>query len=113
MDESDDYIDRAIKWYLIYRFLWMCFALVLLIIFGICGIIDWVYNELSLEHRYRLRYGAVWQMEFEKDHGSLSHAHMQLVICTTSILAVVAILAWFCRQTFHRHKKHVHTHNSP
>jgi hypothetical protein len=110
MDESDDFFDRAIQWYVLYRFLWMCFGLVMLVGLGIFAIIYFVYTELSLEYAVKQKYGATWQIEFEKYHGSLSHAHTQLIVCATSILAIVAVLTWFCRQTFHRHKKHKHEH---
>jgi hypothetical protein len=112
MDESDDYFDRAIKWYFIYRFLWACLGFVVLIGLGIFAIFYFVYTELSLEYTMQQKYGATWQVEFEKYHGSLSHAHMQLVICAASILAIIAVLTWFCRQTFHRHKKHKHEHTA-
>ena len=110
MDNSDDYFDRAIKWYFIYRFLWACLDLAVIIVGGICLIVYWIFYEVSLELNYRDKYGADWRAEFEKYHGTLSHAHNQVAICVTSILAIVVILIWFCRQTFHKHKRHIHKH---
>jgi hypothetical protein len=110
MDESDDFFDRAVKAYFIYRLLWACFGLAALILGGVCVIFWWIYNELSLEFSYQQRYGATWQSEFERYHGTLSHAHTQLGICVGSILAIVVVLSWFCHQTFHRHRRHRHEH---
>jgi hypothetical protein len=111
MDESDDIIIRGFKWYVIYRLLLACFGLAIGVVVGICFIVYWIYSELALELSYKQKYGAGWQMEFEKYHGTLSHAHTQLVICVTGILAIVAVLTWFCHQTFHRHRRHRHEHH--
>jgi hypothetical protein len=110
MDESDDFFDRAAKWYIIYRFLWACFGMIIGMIVGVGFVIYWVCSELSLESSYRSRYGADWQAEFEKYHGSLSHAHTQIAIGVTCLLAIVAVLTWFCRVTFHKHEHSRHMH---
>lgn len=112
MDESDDFFARAVKWYFIYRFLWACLGLFICILLGIGAIVYKIFEETSLELSYRHKYGADWQAHFEQYHGSVSHAHAQIAICVTAITIIVGVLAWFCRQTFHRHRKHrfhVHT----
>ena len=111
MDESDDFYDRAIKAYLLDKFLLACFGMAMLVILGACTIVWWVYTELSLELGYKHKFGASWQIEFEKYHGTLSHAHTRLAICVSSILAIVVVLSWFCHKTFHRHRRHKHERN--
>jgi hypothetical protein len=110
MDLSDDDIDRAIKWYFVSRFLWGCFVLATAAVASVCFVVYWAFKELSLELSYQRKYGADWQTEFEKYHGTVSHAHTQIAICVSCMLALVAVLIWFCRQTFHRHKQHLHRH---
>jgi len=68
---------------------------------GMLGVIGyicyWVYRELSLESRYRQKYGAAWQAEFERYHGSLSHAHLQIAVCGFSMLALLVVVFFACR----------------
>ncbi len=111
MDESDNFFDRAIKWYFISRFLYACLGMAIGAVAGISLIVYWVFKEVSLELNYQHQYGADWQIEFEKYHGTVSHAHTQMAICISSMLALVAVLIWFCRQTFHRHQQHIHEHH--
>jgi hypothetical protein len=85
-------------------------------IIGMLGGVGYIfyraYSELSLEWNYRQQYGAGWQAEFEKYHGSLSHAHTQIAICVASLLSLTAILIWFCGKTFHWHFKERHHHQN-
>ena len=70
-------------------------------LFGVGYICHWTYRELALESSYRQKYGTTWKAEFEHYHGSLSHAHTQLAICSISMVALMVVLffAWrkFCR----------------
>ena len=104
----EEYIDLRIKWFFISRFIFLSFGLFIGVIAGVCFVIHWIYKELILEASYRQKYGADWHSEFEKYHGSLAHAHTQLIVSTSCMLALVLVLAWFCRQTFHKHKRHIY-----
>jgi hypothetical protein len=100
----DDYIEWRIKWFFLSRFLLACIGMIIGMLVGVGFVIYRVCSELSLESGYRSKYGADWQAEFEKYHGSLSHAHAQIAVSVTCLLAIVAVLTWFCRVTFHKHK---------
>jgi hypothetical protein len=108
MDESDDFFDRAIKSYLLYRFLLAFFAFFISMVIGVGYVLYWLYCELSLEHSYHLKYGVTWQAEYEKYHGTLSHAHTQIIVSTGCMLALVAVLTWACRHMLHKHKHRRH-----
>jgi hypothetical protein len=75
-------------------------------IVGVCYVCHWVYKEVALELSYRQKYGAGWQAEFEHYHGTLSHAHTQIAVCVSCMVALVLVLSWFCHKTFHLHLHH-------
>jgi hypothetical protein len=68
------------------------------------------WKEISLEVGYMKKYGADWQAEFERYHGSLSHAHLRLAVVFLCLMALLVILGWVARRFYrlHKHKKHNH-----
>jgi hypothetical protein len=106
MNESDELIVRAAKWYFIFRFLWACIVWIIGMIIGIGAIIYWLCSKLLLELSYRRKYNTDWKVQYDNVYGSgsLSHAHVQIAVCGACLLALMAVLTWFCWQTFHRHK---------
>jgi len=107
MDDDDKIINTAIgyiKVYFAFRFLFGCIAFFIGMIAGVCFVCYWVYQEVALELSYQRKYGAGWQAEFEHYHGTLSHAHTQITVCVSCMIALVLVLGWFCHKTFHLHK---------
>jgi hypothetical protein len=51
-------------------------------------------NEVSVEHSYQHRFGDDWQVQYEKDFGSLSRAHQKLAAAGTGIVAIPALFTW-------------------
>jgi len=68
------------------------------------------WTELALEVSYQQKYGAGWQVEFERYHGSVAHAHSRLLIAGFGLLAIFAVLLWFCRQFLKSHRRPRHDH---
>ena len=77
-------------------------ALIFISLFFICY---WAYREIVRELNYQRKYGAGWQVEFEKYHGTLAQAHAKVAICTVGMLAIVAGLILFCRWSFRRRRR--------
>ena len=69
-----------------------------------------LWTEIALEISYQQKYGANWQAEFERYHGSLAQAHSRLFIAIFGLLAVLAVLLWFGWQFHKRHKRRRHDH---
>jgi hypothetical protein len=67
-----------------------------------------LWTEIALEISYRQKYGADWQAEFERYHGSLAHIHLRLYVVLLCLLAVLAVLLWFCRQFLESHRRRRH-----
>ena len=61
----------------------------------------WPINELILESNYRQKYGAAWKVEFERYHGTLAHAHMQIWVCVAALVALTAVFG-FALHVFRR-----------
>ncbi len=69
----------------------------IMIVAGILGLSAFVINEFRRESDYHNRYGALWQLEFEKDHGSLAQAHIRVAVAVGAVVATLGILFWFYR----------------
>ena len=89
-------------------FLLACLGLIVATIAGVGFAIYRIYQEVSLELDYLHRYGVDWQTQYEMDRGTLSHAHAKLVVGGCCLLALAAVLIWFWRHTFHKHRKRKH-----
>lgn len=87
------------------RFLLGFLAFGILVVVGAVGVCCWIYQEIALELRYQREYGAAWQAEFERYHGSLSHAHTQILVASLCMTALVAVLSWAGWQVFGKHKR--------
>jgi hypothetical protein len=109
-DLTDDKIDQILILNLLNRFFSLCVVMILGMLGGISYIFYWAFSELSLEWSCRQQYGVGWQAEFQKYHGSLSHAHAQIAICVVSLLSLTAILIWLCGKIFRWHFKKRHHH---
>ena len=101
--------DRA-NTFFAFRFLVRIIPLGVLLCIADGYVCYWVYQEITLEMSYQHKYGADWQSEFERYHGSLSHAHTQVAVCVVGMLALVAVVGWICSQIFHKHKQRRHTY---
>jgi putative Mn2+ efflux pump MntP len=109
MDDDDkltDTIVSYVKIYFAFRFLMASIAMLIGMIAGVCFVCYWVYQEVSLELSYQRKYGVDWKTEFERYHGSLSHAHTQIAVCVSCMIALALVLGWFCHKTFHLHLHH-------
>ena len=95
------------------RFLFACFGLLIGVVAAIGFAVYRVFSDLSRELDYRQKYGANWQAEFEKYHGSLSDMHTRIAVCTACVLAMVAILAWLCHKLFRKHTKRHYERSAP
>jgi hypothetical protein len=69
-----------------------------------------LWTEIALEISYRQKYGANWQAEFERYHGSLAHIHLRLYIVLFCLLALLAVLLWFGRQFLKSHRRRRRDH---
>ena len=56
----------------------------------------------------RDRYGSNWSVEFEKYHGSVTHANARIAVAIGALIAIAAISVWFFRQVASRKPKHIH-----
>ena len=83
--------------YQAFRVIKAIFALIALIFIGVMIFIACIWRELSTETGYRGRYGEDWQIQFEKDHGSLATAHQKIAISVIGIVAVGIALVWIYR----------------
>ena len=72
-----------------------------------------IYQELSLELSYQHQYGSKWKIEFERYHGSISHAHTNMIVAGSCLVALVLVVVWFCRHLLHKHKHQKHRHATP
>jgi hypothetical protein len=93
-----------ISTYIAFRFAIKLIWAGLLLIFGNAYVIYWIFHELSLEASFREKYGPTWKVEFERYHGSLSHAHSQMAIAVFGLLAIAVVLIWLLWQEFHKPK---------
>jgi hypothetical protein len=80
-------------------------ALVAAMVIGIGYSVYRIYMLVSLELIYMHRYGLGWQIQYEKDHGSLSHAQAQIVVGVMCLLSLVAIVIWFYRVSFLKRRR--------
>jgi len=82
----------------LFRMLKIAALFVVFITMGVFLLIASVIAELEREAGYRRHYGAGWQAEFEKYHGSLARAHLKIAIAVGALLSVIIILFWFYRK---------------
>jgi hypothetical protein len=64
---------------------------------GMCILSSTIYKEVSREVAYHRRWGAVWQLEYEKVFGSLSEARTKVAISAFGIVAIACLSVWFYR----------------
>lgn len=69
-----------------------------------------LWTEIALEISYQQKYGADWRAEFERYHGSLERIHLRLFIVISCLLALLAVILWFCRQFLKSHRRRSHDH---
>ncbi len=69
------------------------FALAMILIVG-----SIIYEELGTQRKYREEYGEVWQAQYEKDHGPLSHVRTKLLIGPAGALLTIVITVMIYRQ---------------
>ena len=74
---------------------------------AVVGVCYWVYEEVTLELSYQQKYGAGWQAEYERYHGSLAQAHSNILGIAICMFALVGVLSWafwyFCLKNRKRH----------
>jgi hypothetical protein len=69
---------------------------------------DEIYEEIALELRCQHEYGAGWQAEFERYHGSLSHVHTKIGVASLCMVALATVLGWAAWRMLHKHKHRKH-----
>ena len=79
----------------LFRMLKIAALYVVFVSMGVFLLVLSVYVELKREAGYRRHYGANWQAEFEKYHGSLAQAHLKIAIAVGALLSVITILCWY------------------
>lgn len=92
-------------------FLWILFGFIGAAVLTIgCGayVVYSFWNEIALEISYRNKYGADWKTEFERYHGSLSHAHLRLAVVFLCLVALSVVLVWITRRFYRTHKRKRH-----
>lgn len=67
-----------------------------------------LWQEISLEISFQKQYGADWQNQYERYHGSLAHAHSRLLIASLGLIALCAIFGWLIWQRLKRHRSRRH-----
>lgn len=81
------------------------------VVCGLVFMVQFIWHEIALELDYRHRFGAAWIPEYERDQGSLAHAHLKLAIAVLGLLVVVGVCWWAYRQMGRsrkrRHRRHV------
>src|SRR5262245_42909535 len=78
------------------------FGLGLFTVTGMAVFVGFIWNELAREAGYRARIGDGWQVEFEKDHGSLASAHGKVAAAALGLVLIPAILFWLYRTLYPR-----------
>jgi hypothetical protein len=71
-----------------------------------------VWQEAALEMSYQKQYGADWQVQYERYHGTLAHAHSRLLIASLGLVALCAIFGWLLRKWFKSRHLGRHSHES-
>ena len=92
--------------YILYGFIGAAVATVV----GAVYVVYSFWKEISLEVGYMRKYGADWKMEFERYHGSLSHAHLRLAVVFLCLVALSVVLGWVGRRFYRIHKRRSHGH---
>jgi hypothetical protein len=75
----------------------MLALLALIVVASLLGFAGFIRSELKTEARFRNRYGADWQVEYEKVHGSLAAAHARIGLSAVGIVSVSGLVAWLYR----------------
>jgi hypothetical protein len=100
--------DEAYAEYSGFRLFIFCVVQLPLIVFALIGFVwllcYWPIHELRMESNYRQKYGAEWETEFERYHGSLKHAHFQIAVCVFSLI-VLALIAGYWIRVFIRRRR--------
>lgn len=87
------------------RFIIGFLALGIIMIVAVVGVCCWIYQEIALELRYQREYGAAWQAEFERYHGSLSQAHTKILVASLCMIALGVVLGWTFWRIFGKNKR--------
>jgi len=88
--------------------LFLGLAIVTAYFVGIGYLVWFVVREVKEEINFRARYGSNWSVEFEKYHGSVTHANARIAVAIGALIAIAAISVWFFRQLASRKPKHIH-----
>ncbi len=69
----------------------------LIVLTGLGAFIWYICSEVSLERQFRRSYGAEWQVEYEKAHGSLAEARGKAAASGVGVVAITGLSAWLWR----------------
>jgi len=90
----------------LFRMLKIAALYVVFVSTGVFLLVLSIYVELKREAGYRRHYGANWQAEFEKYHGSLAQAHLKIAIAVGALLSVITILCWYYQKNVAAKSRH-------
>ena len=87
------------RFYKIFKILRAAFVYALWLVCGLVAMVQFLWHEIALELEYKHQYGAAWIQEYQRDHGSLAHAHFKLAVAVSGLLIIFGVCWWAYRQT--------------
>ena len=83
--------------YRFFKAIQLVFMLGVIVLAGIVVCLNAAYSEISREIKYHDRLGPGWQLEYEKNFGSLSDTRMKAVVAILGAVAIASLAAWLYR----------------